>query len=733
MLALGTNNQEAIAAIETLGINGNVKVACINSPESVTISGDCHEITQLRVHFQGLNVFARELHTDSKAYHSHHMAHVGQFYEDLMATAVPSTLEPLQRDDLPHWISTVTGKPIISNIDCGYWRSNLESPVQFSKAIDEIARNPGVHFIEIGPHSVLGLPIKQILSASRANLDNFPYNSTLSRGNSSVQTLLTLMGDLFLHNHRVSFSLVNAVDLLSESKDRQKQGKLLFDLPNYRWKHDSNLWNESRTSIEFRNRKYKRHDILGSRLPGLDGSVAVWRNLLRIEHVPWIKDHKLDGMVVFPAAGYIAMVIEAVCQITAADPLNLPPCHLQNVNIIKALVLSEEDSHQGVEVFTTLRPTMIASLQSENRSWEFSVTSYLDGDTMSHANGAIRLESKPTPLHPKLTVNDGDLETQSVRSWYDRLSKAGLNFSGLFRSLTEIKNPKKKDRRHTIAKTYIHRGGGQRNESEYGLHPATIDGILHTALIASAAGSLKDFQLRIPVAIKSLRIQMPRDYDINEPLIVHGAAEPIGLDSMRTSVEVRSQQCDTFIQVQDCRLITPFREQQDQIQERHPMLEVVWKPDITSMRHEKPGSISDYVNKNPFQIPQIDDFGGLLGTLDLLVHKNPGLRIAELGDVHATMTETILELLQFDTAFKRCRSYGKCTLSTTMEVLFQSAKASLSETREYTRPLASSNDSIDILILLHVSTTPLIVVYYPCNKLSIRNSRYRQTKSTITF
>lgn len=669
MLAVGTSYQEAVVAIETLGIGRSLRVACINSPESVTISGDCNEITRLRVHFQGLNVFARELHTDGKAYHSHHMAVIGRVYKNLITTAIPSTSEALQGEGNPQWISTVTGRPIDSKIDCEYWRLNLESPVQFSKAIDGLSCKPGIHFIEIGPHSMLELPIEQTLLASKADFNKFPYNCTLLRGKSTVQTLLSLMGELFLHNHSVSFPLVYQVDSLSKSQDHQKQGKLVLSMPNYQWKHDTILWNECRASDEFRNRKHKHHDILGSQLPGMDGGVSVWRNMLKIKHALWIKDHRIDGMIAFPAAGYIAMVVEAACQITGADPLNLPPCHLQNVNFVKALVLSEEESSQDVEIFTTLLPTRLAFVQSQDKSWQISVTSCLDGITMNHADGTISFEMKAKLLRPEILFHNEELELHSVRSWYDRLSQAGLSFSGLFRSLTGIKCPKKKDTRLTIARTHIHRGGGKECQSIYSLHPATLDGILHTALIASAAGSLKDFQLRIPVAIKSLRIQMPPEYDLDEPLIIHGSAEPIGLDSMRTSVEVRSRQYEPFIQVQDCRLATPFQEQQDQTPERQPMLEVVWKPDITSMRHGHPGIISDYLDKDPIQICQSAaeaELGGLLGVLDLLVHKDPGLRIARLGNAHAAITEALFELLQFDTAFKRCLSYGRCTISMTM-------------------------------------------------------------------
>lgn len=36
-----------------------------------------------------------------------------------------------------------------------------------------------------------------------------------------------------------------------------------------------------------------------------------WRNFLRLSEQPWIRQHVVQGSVVYPAAGYLAMAIEA--------------------------------------------------------------------------------------------------------------------------------------------------------------------------------------------------------------------------------------------------------------------------------------------------------------------------------------------------------------------------------------------------------------------------------------
>ncbi len=59
-------------------------VACVNSPESTTISGDLAAIEALQVILDTASVFNRRLKVDS-AYHSHHMEVVAQSYLSSLA------------------------------------------------------------------------------------------------------------------------------------------------------------------------------------------------------------------------------------------------------------------------------------------------------------------------------------------------------------------------------------------------------------------------------------------------------------------------------------------------------------------------------------------------------------------------------------------------------------------------------------------------------------------------
>ncbi|EPS35535.1 hypothetical protein H072_11029 [Dactylellina haptotyla CBS 200.50] len=84
MIAAGLSEEEADSMIEELHLVGQIRVACINSPTSVTISGDNSAIDIILQELQKKNLFGRKLQTQGRAYHSHHMLQFGDKYEELL-------------------------------------------------------------------------------------------------------------------------------------------------------------------------------------------------------------------------------------------------------------------------------------------------------------------------------------------------------------------------------------------------------------------------------------------------------------------------------------------------------------------------------------------------------------------------------------------------------------------------------------------------------------------------
>ncbi|TEY27502.1 hypothetical protein BOTCAL_1100g00010 [Botryotinia calthae] len=166
MLSVGLGERDVAPHLESLN-NGHAVVACVNSPNSVTISGDTDAVTEImtRISNREDGTFQRKLLVDT-AYHSHHMQAVADEYRARIG-ALDSSGEKflIEREQNGNrevtMVSSITGLPWSSDLDTSYWIDNLVSPVRFADAIETIAhmhhQNNRGHalFIEIGPHATL--------------------------------------------------------------------------------------------------------------------------------------------------------------------------------------------------------------------------------------------------------------------------------------------------------------------------------------------------------------------------------------------------------------------------------------------------------------------------------------------------------------------------------------------------------------------------------------------------
>ena len=147
--------------------------------------------------------------------------------------------------------------------------------------------------------------LKRLSDAVR---DGDPVRS-VSRGSNSVADLLKLAGSLFLRRYEVDIDKINCSYTASSGMtSTAARRQVLHSLPNLKWDYGPILWHESRSSRDFRNREHPRHELLGTRVPGDSGKTRTWRNVLKVKDVRWLGDHEFGQTVVFPAAGYLAII-----------------------------------------------------------------------------------------------------------------------------------------------------------------------------------------------------------------------------------------------------------------------------------------------------------------------------------------------------------------------------------------------------------------------------------------
>ncbi|KAI2615596.1 hypothetical protein GGR54DRAFT_257903 [Hypoxylon sp. NC1633] len=497
MLAVGIGLDEVGKYIE--GRESEVVAAAINSPRSVTLSGDGGAINEVSEAMTVDGVFNRRLKTGGNAYHSHHMIPIGDDYIKMLAEGTRH-IQKLGLDSVgqryPHklWVSSVTTKRAVETDGMSsYWRANLEAPVRFSEAIAKLVQAEDVPIqilVEIGPHSALKSPLEQILKASGKTAS---YVSTLKRQQDARVTMLELAGTLFTLNATVDLAAVNAVDNIDGTG--LVHGCVSTGLPPYKYTYGGLNYHESRASKEYRYRSVLRHDLLGSKVVGNAKLRPQWRNILRLKDIPWLGEHRLVPDAVLPGAAYVAMAVEASSRIynEFPEPLSIEGFSLADMFIKKALTIPEDD--YGVELMTSME--LVDGATKQSPAWAtFSISSVRRETTewTEHCTGRVKVLVK---------LGDGKSEQQQVAvapvptttpyavdagAWYKKFLEIGLGYGPAFQPLSKISSTTGSVSNVALATIDLRTTSIKGGESPYPLHPASLDGVIQLGLIACHGG-----------------------------------------------------------------------------------------------------------------------------------------------------------------------------------------------------------------------------------------------------
>ncbi|KAI0102813.1 hypothetical protein GGR51DRAFT_550282 [Nemania sp. FL0031] len=623
MLAVGLGPDELGDSgylLEEATEHGRLKIAAINSPGSVTVSGDASAIEVLSTRLATDGVFHRLLKTGGMAYHSHHMAALGDEYEETLSHGFRhirklGLVDERQRYPQVPWVSSVTPDkdPQLSITEsAAYWRANLQSPVRFSEAISKLAQlteNPIKVLIEVGPHSTLKGPLEQILKSLDKTQITYA-GSTLKRSEDASASMLRLAGTLYCLNALIDVVAVNSVDSQSTYSHGETpedihdlvHGRTAVDLPPYQYTYGPINYYECRPSKEYRLRKVIRHDLLGSKVPGVAKLRPQWRNVLRVKDLPWLSGHRLLPDIVFPAAGYIAMAIEAALRIYEETP---EPCAkpmgyaFRNVSIKTALRIPEDE--QGIEVIFSME--LIDAMPTTSSSWaNFSISSVeaqadeIDSTWTEHCTGSVKVEFGSLSANTKgIDTACMDARVVDVRSWYKTFAAIGLGYGPTFQPLANIRaDPDKKLALATVAlNTTI--GTVKGGESRYVLHPTALDAAFQLGLIACYGGRVETTTTAfVPVHISRLYIKDGINDGSRDTATTIAVGDIRGLRGAHINqLQMLGPDGDVVLNVEKLRCISYTggseikhrTERKRDLQHAFgaPFTRVVWKPDFRSL------------------------------------------------------------------------------------------------------------------------------------------------------
>ena len=520
MMAVSLSTAEAECYLGNLDASGHVTIGCINSPKSVTISGAQEAILELQEKLRQDNVFCQVLRVDN-AYHS-------KFMEDI-ALDYWKQIGSLQHGECsyvttPVMFSSVTGNQVdVSELcESDYWVRNMVSPVKFSDAFSKMMSRTGKttkklgqhrsqtqnldinYLLEVGPHGALRRAVKETVD-SLPQSSTPVYDSVLTRDVSALVAINKAMGRLFASGYILDLDVLNRLDLARTS--------MLVDLPEYPFNHSQRYWFESRISRNIRFREYARNDLLGVQVPDWNPSEARWRMYLRLSDNEWIRDHKITGNLLYPAAAMFTMAIEASRQL-ADSTKHISGFRLKETVFEKALIVPS--TPEGVEIQFYMRPAKMSSFATSIKWYEYKLSSFENESWNDHCRGLIAIEydedlsaegqkernHKNTALLSSAHVFRQRCNiTVDSASLYEICETYGLTFGPAFQTLTSIGYNMEREATATVQ---VKEPARPTKLNNHVIHPSTLDGILQTIFPALAKGGQEPIQTVIPSFIQDL-------------------------------------------------------------------------------------------------------------------------------------------------------------------------------------------------------------------------------------
>jgi len=461
MLAVGLDEEAALARIARH--DRTITIAAFNGPKSLTLAGPQLSLEAIAAELEAEEIFARFVRVDHPFHHPL-MRPASEALETELADLVPKA------ETIP-FFSTVTGGKC-SGLECvaAHWAHGVRQPVQFASAVAALTEAGIDVWLEISSQPALVRSIQDCLSG-RNGAKPTVFSSV--RREREHETLLETAMDL----HRANVGLDFA---------KMTPSWRLLALPAYawdksRWWNEANDWSEGRLGSACTG-------LLHARLPR---AIPTWVAQLDSRHMAFLKDHKVDNLVVFPAAAFVEMILEAGTQL-----FNGRPFTVEDFEIRKPLILPDRlgELHLELAYDPHERTFTIQSQMHHGANWSLHVAGSMRSERTETSFGSQTWERSPAL----------DLTPLVVEDFYRHMSDLGLPYGDEFRPVRSLSAENGRSEGHVALSERI-----ASRASEYSLHPVLFDGALH--VFSAAAATLEDRKagLKLPVRFSKIQFLHP--------------------------------------------------------------------------------------------------------------------------------------------------------------------------------------------------------------------------------
>jgi 4-hydroxyphenylalkanoate synthase len=441
MIAVGAGEHEVVPLL-----GEGVGIAAINAPESVVISGE----------HSAVSAIAQRLAAQGRRVHRLAVSHA--FHSPLMEPMLEEFARVAARVQArePHIavVSNVTAE--LAGLGSGfgsaqYWVEHIRRPVRFAEGVRHLEAHGATHFIEAGPGSGLTAAVEQSLSSPEVVVI-----SLLGKDRSEMAALMGGVGHLFTSGVQVDWSAPLA-----------GKGGRRVELPTYAFQR-RRFWSTpastGRADAAGLGQSAAGHALLGAVVERPDSGGVVLTGRLSLPVQPWLADHMVGGVVLFPGAGFVELVIRAGDEVGCAG--------IEELVLATPLVVN---AGAGVQV------QVVVGAADESGSRAVSVYSrgeQSDSEWLLHAEGMLGVAAAEASVDLSVWPPPGAVSVD-ISDGYARLAARGYEYGPAFQGLVAIWRRESELFAEVAAPTEagVHVDG-------MGIHPAVLDAVLHAAGMA---------------------------------------------------------------------------------------------------------------------------------------------------------------------------------------------------------------------------------------------------------
>jgi acyl transferase domain-containing protein len=439
----------------------DVSIAAINGSNNTVISGRSEVVEKLLEKFQSAGIKSKKLSV-SHAFHSPMMAPMLEAFAKIAAEIKYSA----PRLSL---ISNATGQIAKSEeiAQAGYWVRHVREAVRFSTSMQTLHDKGFEIFLEIGATpTLLGMGSKCLPE------DFGMWLPSLRNGRDDWQQMLDSLATLYVHGAAVDWRGFD----LDYSRRRLALPTYPFQRKRY-WIAEGRAQRAEGTApLTHYASRITPHPMLAQRISSPLLKDTLFETQFSLRDLPFIDDHRVFGMAVLPATGYLEMITAAAQEVLG------PGNHaLQDMDIREALILHADE----------IRTVQLALSPEDGGNFSFQVISFTPAEQNGkaswkvHATGKIQPGKSSSQNGKTLSVDLSELQQRcsqrvEMDAYYQRLYELGIQFGERFKGVQQL-----------------WRGDGEAlgrikltpeasaEAGSFGIHPATLDACLQ--IFAAAA------------------------------------------------------------------------------------------------------------------------------------------------------------------------------------------------------------------------------------------------------